>query len=443
MGKRRSCNGLKSFAHLAIVLGAQSAATSAYAQEQIFDWSVDVGAEHSDNVGRSADNEESESIATAGLAVTYETDGPRLDTDAGVELQYRNYLDDVYESEVVGGANVALTYAFAPERFLWVVEDNFGQLANERQLPDTPDNRQNFNYFTTGPDIVLPLGGRTNLQLSGRWSDVNYEEGTEDDLASDNQVLFGELSLIRQLNDVSSVSLNGSVSETRFDEPTDVEDYDIQEGFLRYALTTTRTNFAVDAGYTVLNQSGESSDGPLARVQLTRRVTARSQLTVEAGTEFTATPETFRREQAVIGVDVGPGAAIAASDSFRNDYAYLIWNTDWTRSGFAIELSASDESYENLTDFDREQLSALASWSRDMARTLTLGLRAAYLDEKYVRTGVQFDEWSAGVSLEWRLTRRFSLQLRGDHYEGAGENGGRDYEENRAYLGVSYGRGVQ
>jgi hypothetical protein len=439
----------KALAQAALATVQVAIVATAYAQDQgrTIGWGLNLGVEHSDNVARSADNEQDETVGIAGLQLAIDADNPRLDAAVSADLQYRDYLDNTFESEVVGGFFGNVTYAFVPERFLWTVEDNYGQVANQRQLADTPGNRQDFNYFSTGPDVIIPFGGRTQAIIAGRWSDAYYEDGTQvqpgtfGGTVSESEELTGSLALLHQLSDTDSVSLNGSHSETTFDDEL-VDDYEIQEAFVRYAMDARRTQLSIDAGYTVLKQAGESSDGILARLDLTRRVAARSTVGLQVGTEFSTTADTFRRDQTIVGAEVGPGAAVASSDAFQTDYGYVTWTTDWPRSTLSIELSAREEDHEELTFLDREQLAALFTWSRRMTANIGLDLRGGYTDEKFIETGQRFDEWVAGFGLNWQLGRNFGLELTANHFEGSGDGAGRDYDENRAYIGVTYGRGM-
>ena len=140
------------------------------AQETRF--SVSAGVTHTDNVGRVSANEESELIPEAGLQLWFTRAG-RLDADLAMDLRYLTYVDDTFDDELLGGLDGRLSFAFVPDRFMWVVEDNFGQSFIDPQAIETPGNRQNFNYFSTGPTLVLPLGTRMDLSISGRWSDVD------------------------------------------------------------------------------------------------------------------------------------------------------------------------------------------------------------------------------------------------------------------------------
>jgi hypothetical protein len=111
-----------------------------------------------------------------------------------------------------------------------MLEDNYGQISNNRLVADNPDNRQDFNYLSTGPDITLPLGARNSIFVSGRWSDTYYEDADQDSTGIDASAAF-----IHALSEMSNVSLNGSWSQIEYDNNDPAfEDNEIREAFLRF-----------------------------------------------------------------------------------------------------------------------------------------------------------------------------------------------------------------
>jgi hypothetical protein len=408
-------------------------------------WTLDLygGVNYTDNASRAQVDEESETIGTAGLLLGITTDRPKLDADVTAHLEYREYLDDTFDSEVVGGINAFLAYAFIPERFIWVVEDNFTQIASDVTAVDTPDNRENVNYLSTGPDFTIGLTARSSLQLSGRVSDTYYEERD-----TGTQGLTGSLALIRQMSDASSLSLNGSVSEIDFDEEV-FSDYRIDSAFLRWNTVTERTTFILDGGYDRVSQDDpfnliedDTSDGLLARVEFSRAVASRSRIGVIAGTGLETPGQGLRRFQDVIGVDPGDDEdAIVGSDAYRADYAFLTFNTDWERGAFAAVIDARSETHEVETEADRDAYGALIEMSRQISRRFTANVNGRYTKNDFTETDFEFDEWSVGVGLSVQVSERFSLEARVAHIEGSSEDGTRDFEENTAYIGFSYTRG--
>lgn len=402
--------------------------------EQYSNWGLDLGARYSDNVGRVAQDEQSETVGIAGLNFAFNLDRPRLDGRGAGDLRYHKYFDNTFDNDVNGGLDGLLSYAFVPERFKWVAQDNYGQVSRNREVADNPANRQDINYFSTGPDITMPLSGRTFLQLVGRWSDA-YFEGT----AQDSETITGSVALLRQFSSAVTVSLNGSYSDENFDEDRIFIDYTVTQAFVRLALTGARTTLTLDGGASRVEQDGGSkSEALVARLDVTRLIGARSNLRLSAGTTPSNTAQTFRRDQELGGVDVGPDGAVTAGDSTQADYAYVAFGTDWERSSFNALASWRSEEHERFSEFDRDQYRARLTVSRDLTRNVTLELRGSYLDEKFTRTDFAFDQWGAGLGLRWELGQKIALRASVDHFVGSSDDGTRDYTENRAYLGISY-----
>jgi hypothetical protein len=435
VNSRRCKNRSAALGCIAAAVTFPGVASAQNAAEQELEWALEAGAQYTDNVSRVAVNEESETIGIAGLSFLLNTDRPRLDAIIGANLQYEKYLDDTFDDEVVGGVDALVSYAFVPERFIWTVGDNYGQIANDRRAVDTPDNRQDVNYFTTGPDFIFALTDRTSLQLGGRYSDAYYGSTEED-----NQSLTGSLALIRLLSDITAVSLNGSTTEVEYDEELLFGDYRLDRGFLRWATESERSTFIADAGYTAVDQGEETSDGLLARLEISRAVAARSRVGFNAGTEFATPQEAFRRDQSITGIPTGADDAVVASDPYQLDYAYLTWNTEWVRGAFTVALSARSEEHEVETEADRETVGVTTGISRQMSRRLNASFSAGYYEEDLVNAGFTFDEWTVGVGLAWLLSEQISFNVRLDHLEGSSGDGTRDYDENRAYVGFAYSR---
>jgi hypothetical protein len=420
---------------VALLLAADPAAgAEETVLEDQFGWSIEAGAERSDNIARTDTDELDETTGILGLGLNIITQRPRLASNIAADLEYRDYLDREFESEISGGLNGRVDFAFIPERFEWVVEDNYGQIARNRQVADRPDNREQINYLSTGPELTLPLGARTNLLVSGRYTDTYLEESIED-----NQATLASVSLVRSFSETTSISLDTGASKTEFDEETFPE-YDTRQASLGLQLRAPRTTLLLDAGWFEWEQEGatEPTDFVMARIDFTRVLTRRTQLRLVAGTRPSSTGENFRRDQVVIGIGDGAEAAQAAADIFTSDDAYVSWLTQWDRTSLDLVVSARREEHEVVTDLDREQYRGLINWSRRVGPSASLDLSGGYIQEERTTTGFKFDEWFAGGEFEWQFARSLSLHFRLYHSVGSSDDGTRDYTENRAYVGIRY-----
>ena len=409
------------------------------------DWSLSAGMTHSDNAGRATTNGDSDTRGELGVDLRYAKGEGRLNARVGSNLQYRSYFNDTYEDELVGRFNGLLSYWFIPERFSWVVEDNFGQTYINRAAVETPANRQNTNYFSTGPDVILRLGSRTDLSLQGRWSDVSYETSR-----ADSQRLEGTVGLIRQLSERSSMSLNAAAANIDFKDPTEGTDYDRLSGYLGYEARGSRTGLSLQGGYTELRGGGETLDGPLFDLSLTRETSARSRLTLRAGTNLTDSAEMFRLDQgtrSAADASDNPAAdpnedVTVSTEPFQADYASLTWGRAGERNSLSLSADWRREDYSFTEARNRESLGFNALLSREISPTLKGRLFGMWRNEDFPETDVNYDEWSFGAGISWTFTRQFSLDVDVTRYEGSGDataaGGLRDYTENRFSLRVNY-----
>lgn len=426
-------------------LGAVAAAVLAVAPVTAFGQEVDLavtaGIAYSDNVERVAVDETSDTIVSAGLQFGIAREGARLTTDASADLQYRHYLDDTYGDEVVGGLAATLVYAFVPDRFTWTVQENFGQTLEDRRFTETPDNRQNTNYFTTGPDWYIPIGGRTQLALQARWSDASFEDTSE----ADSQRYSAAIGLVRALSPTSSASLNATAESVDYDDALDTTDYDFDydtvSGFLGYNTQGSVTTVELRAGYTTMDGYLRSYDGPLFDLNVTRQLTPRSSLAFNVGTNLTDAAEVFRRDQGLSGTDSGSGSVVVTPDPLQSEYAAVTLSLAGSRTTLQIGANWTNDEQENLTALDQERLGGSIAVTRQMSQRLEGRLFGAYSTEE-IDVGADFDEWSFGGSLQWALSETFSLTLAADRTEGSGDTGAgegsRDFTENRIALYLSY-----
>lgn len=404
---------------------------------QEVDLEFSVGGYHSDNVGRTSVDEQSDTVGEAGLRLGIARDEGRLTADVSADLRYRKYFDDSYDDELMGGLDGTLTYWFLPERFSWVVQDNFGKALIDPRAVETPDNRQNANYFSTGPDFRLPLGDRTEVLLSGRWSDASFDESEVD-----SQRLTANVGLLRHLSTSSSISLNAMAERVEFDDVIFNSNYDRQSAFLGYDTRGARTTVNLQAGYTAMHDFGDTVDGPLFAVTVARELSPRSTLTLNAGTNLTDSADAMRRDQGITGVSVEGDIGIVSSDPFQSDYASIDLALEGVRTSVDLGAHWRTEDHERETALNRDSIGAAVTLTRRFSQTLSMSLYGGWTSEDFADSDVDFDEWSYGAGLDWAFSRHFGLTLRADRFDGSGDTplgaDQRDYTENRIALNFNY-----
>lgn len=414
-----------------IVFGASAGAAN-------LAYELEAGVGRSDNIARTATNEIEEDIATAGLQFSLDHVTPRLEADLIGDFAYYDYLDDTYDSEVLGNFTGNATFNVIRDRLQWVVADNFGQVLTDPFEPATPDNREQINYFTTGPNIVMGFGSQTRLRLGARYSITTYE-----DSPFDSDSVLGEIELSRMLSSASSLGLSARAQQVEYDEAALDADYDQSEAFLRYHAEGVRTVLTVDAGYTEIDQEAadDSQSGLLLRLDVTRRLSASSTLALGLGREFSSSGAAFASTQAVTGVGLGATPGRQTVDPFTNEYVTLGWSYERNRTGFDLFGSWNDQSYESDPLFDQSLSTLSGSIYRDFSTRLRVQLGASYAEADFEEPNSNYEEISANATVSWRLSRSLSIGLTYDHFDRTSDIPDGGYKENRYWLSLTYGSG--
>ena len=296
-------------------------------------------------------------------------------------------------------ANADIRYKLVPDRFEWVFTDSFGQLTLDPFEAPTPENRENINYFTTGPDLTLRLGSFGDLTTFGRYSSTDYEESDFDD-----QRLLGGIALGREVSASSNFSLNvrrpsGSSLTTLSSEAT-------MTGRPRFCDTNSkvaRTRIRTDAGYTFLHDFGSTSGDPLLEVDVTRNISERSILTLRGGVRSGDAASALRYENVPGGGTPGrPGPDFVdrplRSCSMRGSAG------EFTAPRTEVILVVSHEK-ENYERRERNSIATRASFVRassDRSRRASASrAEASFRRFEFDTASQEDDETDLGLYLTW------------------------------------------
>ncbi|MET0535980.1 MAG: hypothetical protein ABW171_17320 [Steroidobacter sp.] len=422
---------LQSWVAAPAAAGAIALAVSAPAHAEVTGV-AEAGVGYSDNIGRVPANETDETIGTVGLELDWTERTRRIRGDAVADLSYFEYLDNTYDSELLGTANGSLALGIVPETFQWVFQDTFGQAQADPFSPMSPENREDLNYFSTGPDLTVRLGSTGFGRVFGRWSNTNYEDSPLDADRTTAGVAVG-----RRASSRSEVSLNAVTESVDFDNPLNT-DFDRDSVFLGWDLDASRTNINAQVGYTWLQRDGDDETGnALLDLVITRDISASSVLALTLGTQLGDAGDSLRTQ--LQGDVVGGGGQITATaDPFESRVASLEWRYGRGRTGFSLGVAWNDQDYESATLFDRTRFSYTASFSRQLASTVDFEIRGALEKEEFDNVALDTDETRLAAILNWRAWRTLGLRLTAERYDRDTSNGTGEYQENRAFLTLAY-----
>ncbi len=399
-------------------------------------YEISVGAIESDNIERVRSGGTRDTIFEQELNFTWHDQRPRLNADIDADLSHLTYVPHAFSDQVIGNFIGQVRVAAVPQLLFWNFSDNFGQGNTDPLAAVTPLTRENINYFTTGPEALLPLGGENLLDVKLTYGKVSYQKSP-----FDNNRFGGALAFIHKLSEAVEASLN--VRDQRVDYSNTVlnRDYAIQEAFVHLDAKGGRTTFGADLGYGRAVEAGSSPGTVIARLGLSRRLSASSTVSLGFGHEYSDAVSAFQVAQVLGGANLNTQQTVQTGGPLTTVYETAGWNFARNRTAFGLDVSHFKDDYRQSPALNdtRTELDA------NVSRQLTPAVRFLLL-ERYVRQS--FQTTAAGNStqtttearLTWRAARRifvsFGYSLAKWHSEISSAN----FTENRVGLSIGYGR---
>jgi hypothetical protein len=301
-------------------------------------WTVDTGVSHTDNAALTEDNRVSDTLRSVGGAIAYGLEGRRLQASLNARGSYIDYANNTFDNDFQSYASGGLSYGIVPERFVWSLDDTYGQIAVDQFEPVTPDNRQDINTFSTGPDVILRLGSQSDLKMSARLRDASYEESDQ----IDSRTILGSIALRRHLSATSLWGVVASTSHVKYDAPGDPT-YDQPSLYATWQGTLSRQTVSLDVGANQVETGGQSYTRPLVRLNWDRRLAPSWGMNVYLGSEYQNTSEQFVNQNLHINpgtAEIGISQAPAASY-----YGGVLLGFERPRTRFSVRADYSKQDY--------------------------------------------------------------------------------------------------
>ena len=410
-------------------------------QPNLLSGRIAAGVIETDNVLRTENDRVSDTIGelTADIAAHQQT--RRLDVDVLSDLQYLTFAHDYFSNELVGNFIGSGTLAIVPQAFEWVGQDNFGQQQLSPTVAVTPANLENINYFTTGPNFMLPLSSLLRAQVSLRYSDVYYQKSDLNNNRGD-----ASLALIRSLSASSNVSLDVAAERIDFQNSALNPDYTTEEAYARYEAQGARTKLTADVGYDKVQGLSETGGGALVHFDVTRVLSPSSKLELSFGQDLSDTGNLLRQLQALNGLAVNGTFLQRDNDPFTNRYGSLAWTFDRFRTHLSVDVARYEERHVEDFTLNQDRWQFDASLRRDIAPTLTATIGASYARADYSFAAASYTNFVGSAGLEWRAGRHLNVRAEYDHFDQRGSvlqtdeslENGFSYLENRFSVTIGW-----
>ena len=403
------------------------------------EWGADIGAglAYSDNILRAPVKIDALlGTVDASAQLLKMTRSFMVDTEvAGV---YRHFFDQEFGSDFLGQARLDSSWTPLPERFMWVLSDNFGQVTESAMFASSllPVERQDVNVFSTGPVFAAPLPFDSRFELSGLYSDVYYQRT---DLDNTRKTVRAAIEHEFSQRQAIYISASGS----RRDYKSEVHpDFDLALAVAGLQAITRRSTIGIEGGVEELRGDAvERRKGGYIDVNIDRRLSARTSMFLRYVSRFADSADVFALDQ-TLEASLGDASNVTLTDEpirQRRAGAGMRWEGARTSAHFSLSWSAEDIQSTALPD--RDIYGVLFELNRRLSGRTNFGASIYYLREQRAETLTaprsKQDDLAASLDLNIGLTEKLSLRGQFERYARLNSDVD-EYSENRVLVTLRY-----
>lgn len=422
---------------LATVVGAPSVCWSMDAR-----YSLGYGLGYTDNALLTPDNTQDDWINSVRAGFTLFQSTPTIEAKVSSDAQYNNYKNNTSSDNTVFDLNLFGKWNISPQRFSWTVEDYFTQTAIIPTGPNIPDNRQNTNTVSSGPDFTLRINPVNALELGARYMRNTYQTSN-----ISNTRATGYTRLVHDFSARTRFSLNLNAESVNYDDlagGTNVN-FTRTDQFVGLSNLTALNRVTMDVGTTHINRDNAADvSGGLGRFRWTRQISSTSSFALYASSELTdAGQQALTQGQAASQGPLQPGSAIpiVSGDVFRKKSAELAYAFQRVYGYNILRVFRQKNEFEFTPAADEERRGGGFDVGYDFSAAMTAAIFGSYAHVENTGTvpRLVYRDESYGVGLVQRLTRLVSLRLDlQENVRNADPSTRINYTEHRALLSIAY-----
>jgi hypothetical protein len=399
-------------------------------------WSMDAGVSHTDNATLADTNVSEDTLASVGGTIDYDHETRRMKAALTGRGAYVHYLDDTFDDDLQSYASGSLVFGVVPETFLWSVEDTFGQIAIDQFQPVTPENRQNVNTFSTGPDLILRVGDQSDVKLSGRFGTSRYEDTDR----INSETVEGSLSFERHLSERSLWALVASTHRVKYDAPGDPE-YDQPSVYATLQATGSRQSFTIDVGVNRVDAGDRTDTNPLVRVAWNRRIAPSWTMDVHARSEYQNTSQQFVSQNLIrnnvtaeVGISEVPAAAYEGGVvfAFERSRTQVEIEGGYNRLDYVVNNGLNEKTWYAGTGISRRHTPQLEGF-------VNYRIEKRSYDDNPLRDDTR---QRAELGLDWRVGRNLFLTGGYQYNDADSDSATNRYTVNLFFVTLSYRQGT-
>ncbi len=357
-----------------------------------------------------------------------------LVANLNASLRTTNYQNNQSDDENLGNLVANALWVISPGRYEWFVSDTFTQTLANTFSADTPNNRQNTNAFSTGPNFIWRINSRNNLNIEARAETTSFESSQTVTDADNNRVRIAT-SWEHQLQVASLLSLNYTTEAVNFDDEVSNTNFDRNDLFFRLIYQRGINTFEADAGITRLDIAN-TIDETRFRLSVLNTRTRTSTIQLEINRNLTDTASNLLNQPS--GNTVNTGSEVSTADVFLDKTARIVYNKTLVSGSFNIDINKTINDYQQQNQLDQIEKGVLITGVWNVQRASQLSLTARYINSIYNNVSREDDDYLYSLLYTYSARRHITVGLQTTAQERESSDPINNYNDFRVILSLTY-----
>lgn len=175
--------------------------------------------EWTDNVFYDDSNKSNDLLETVNLGVRAQEQESFYELQVGYDASHERYERESFNAQTFYNGTASLLLIPLPDRFSWEFSMASDTTQTQSVLPDTPDNRDQRNTYSTAPRLVLLSLPRDKVNLTGEASKITFRDA--DTSGSDRA--GGSLDWVHDVSELVNFSVATGYEKVNFEVNEDYE----------------------------------------------------------------------------------------------------------------------------------------------------------------------------------------------------------------------------
>ncbi len=389
---------------------------------------VGLESRYSDNIGLTADKEQSDIEHRVALYGTYESDPGKCVASADGELAYSVYSQETYDPETEINAGVIGSCKLV-RGLSWEAENQIREVTRSSRRSNTPDNRTRKNVFRTGPDYRWRLSSVNFINLSSRYENTQLE----DSAAADSERVTGSVAWTHLFSPDLSAGISTFVSMVELDTTAEIQKSVVNATIhKRWSATSFSGSLGVSEIETKLGTFQQKSDAVVGDLTLKRTLDTGGILYLRASRELTDQASDFDIRFDEFSFQQTDSSTLEAT-SIETGLNKTLSNGD------LVTIAAFANRSDYLESTEQEDRTGLrTSYSRRISPRFSAVASGRYEYLTYESDQVDDEVVGVDLGLTYRASRGLTLAAKIGRTERTSDVRSQEYQEDWLLLSIDY-----